>query len=158
MPTVLALGPWACALVALAVTDVRRSLVPSRLLRLGVALTLASLALTAALAGTWVTLVSAALAGAVAGGGFGAVALARPRRLGLGDARLAALVALGVGGFSFGAALVATSGASFLAMAFGLVRGSASRPGGRAVPLGPFMAATGIAAALAAAVGRRGAF
>ena len=88
------------------------------------------------------------LAGAIAGGAFGAVALAMPGGMGMGDAKLAGVLGLFLGR--------AVAPALFLAFAAGsavglVIAGRRGVAGARkvTVPFGPFLAAGGVAGLLA---------
>jgi leader peptidase (prepilin peptidase) / N-methyltransferase len=116
-------------LVAAALVDVRRRVIPNRLTAAGAAVGLALLALVdpGHLA---VHLVAAT----GAGGFFLAAAMLRPGDLGMGDVKLAAVLGLYLGAAVVGALLVA------------LLAATAAGLAGRrtTVPLGPFLALGGV--------------
>jgi prepilin signal peptidase PulO-like enzyme (type II secretory pathway) len=128
-------------LAVVTVTDLRRRLIPNRVLGTAAALGLPLLAGAdpAALPGR----LAAALA---AGGVFLAIALARPGGFGLGDVKLIAAMGLFLGSGVLGAVLVALLGASLAGLVLFIRHGSAAAK--LMIPFGPFLAIGGFLALL----------
>ncbi len=139
----LALGLLLCAvLVTITATDLERRIIPNAVLLAG------------AVAGVAVVAISdpssfadRAIATAAAGGGLFIVALAYPRGMGMGDAKLAALLGFYLGRAVAPALLVAFAAGALVGVAMMLRYGAAARK--RAIPFGPFLALGGIVGLLA---------
>jgi leader peptidase (prepilin peptidase) / N-methyltransferase len=133
-----ALAVSLCALLAyVTATDLERRVIPNRALALA-----ATAALAIATAAAPASLPERVAAAMAAGGPLLAVALVHPRGLGMGDAKLAAVMGLYLG-WSVAPALVVAFGA-------GAVAGTAELAGGgraarkRAIPFAPFLALGGL--------------
>jgi leader peptidase (prepilin peptidase) / N-methyltransferase len=136
---------WACGLCLLAIVDRETLFLPSKLVRLCASVT-GSLLLAAALATSeWDYLEKSVVCALIASAGYGAWAFLRPNNLGLGDARMAGLVAFGVGTVSPGGCVVALACAPVAAAGLSRFRRAP-------VALGPFLALAGIAVVVASAV------
>ncbi|HUB69288.1 MAG TPA: hypothetical protein VL984_02600 [Acidimicrobiales bacterium] len=166
----LAFGFWAAVLALAGLIDSGHLVLPTPLLRWGGGLAAGSIACSLAAGHQWQHLWLAALSTVAGGCGYLGWWVARREAVGLGDVRMACLVAFGVGSYSAGAALVVLSCAPLLAglLAVTPIAGawaavdeggsedaSPGRGGGRprspgrrrvAVPLGPFLALGGLAA------------
>ncbi|MBS1677491.1 MAG: prepilin peptidase [Actinobacteria bacterium] len=127
-------------LVVACVTDLRRRLIPNRLLLSGVAVGLPLLAL-ADPGG-----LSARIAAMAAAGPFLAVALVRPDGFGMGDVKLIATMGLFLGGAVLGAIVVALCAASSLGLGLLVRDGRAATKA--TFPLAPFLALGGLLALL----------
>ncbi len=125
---------FVAALVAITRIDLDHFIIPDRILA---PLAVASVVLTATL--TPHLLVQRLLAGAIAGGALGLVALAYPQGMGMGDAKLAAVIGLVLGWAVAPALLVAFLSGSLIGIGVmarkGVVAGRRTR-----VPFGPFLA------------------
>jgi leader peptidase (prepilin peptidase)/N-methyltransferase len=152
---VTGLAVWAAALAVLALVDERHLVLPTAPLRLATVATGVFLLVVSHQSGDWRYLVGGASCAVFAAGAFGACALLRPRRLGFGDVRMAAVVALGAGALApaatFAALCCAPVGAGVIA------RWRAWRSGdpgaiGSPVALGPFLALAGIVVVTASAL------
>jgi prepilin signal peptidase PulO-like enzyme (type II secretory pathway) len=128
-------------LAVITVTDLRRRVIPNRVLALAVALGLPLLA--AADPDSLPGRLAVALA---AGGVFLAVALARPGGFGMGDVKLIAAMGLFLGDAVLGAVLVALLCGSLLGLALIVRHGAAAAK--RTIPFGPFLALGGMVALL----------
>lgn len=127
-----------CATLALAtITDLRRRVIPN-------ALTLASsaVALLIATFADPASLGPRALAGLVAGGLLFLVAFAYPDGMGMGDAKLAAVMGLYLRAAVAPALLVAFAAGAVVGLAMIVRQGALARK--RAVPFGPFLALGGL--------------
>ncbi|MDX6584245.1 MAG: leader peptidase (prepilin peptidase) / N-methyltransferase [Solirubrobacterales bacterium] len=135
----LVLGLLLCSvLVAVTLTDLELRIIPNALVLFG------------ALAGIAVVLVfglgeldQRAIAVAVAGGAFVLIALAYPRGMGMGDAKLVAMMAIYLGRSIAPAVLIGLLAGSILGLAMIARGGAAARKS--AVPFGPFLALGGVA-------------
>lgn len=132
----------------LAVLDVTTRRLPNRLVLPSYPIAVILLGLAALISGAWWPLARASIGMAVLGGFFGALAVAFPGQLGLGDVKLAGLLGLYLAWFGLSAlvtgVLVAWSMAAF-AVAIGRLnhrRGS--------FPLGPFLVLGALIAILTA--------
>ncbi len=128
-------------LAVVTVTDLRRRVIPNRVLVVSVAAGVPPLALADAAA--LPTHLAAAL---LAGGAFLGLAVARSRRLGLGDVKLIAAMGLFLGEAVLAAVLVALLTGSLFGLALCLHNGAAALK--RTIPFGPFLAIGGLAALL----------
>jgi leader peptidase (prepilin peptidase) / N-methyltransferase len=154
MPWALAWSvAWAGGLVLLGLVDLERLVLPSHLVHLcGIATCCLLLASGSTATGEWHHLGRGALCAAIALIVFGSWALLRARGLGLGDARMAGLVAFGAGTFSPAGCFVALSCAPLMAAAASILMVNAQKVGGRRpTALGPFLAIGGIAVVVASA-------
>lgn len=142
-PAELALGlVFVTVLAAVTLTDLERRVIPNRIL-------LASAAIGAALVATTLTdtLAERSIATAAAGGALFVIALAYPRGMGMGDAKLAALMGLYLGRAVAPALLIGFAAGALVGVALMLRHGAGARK--RAVPFGPFLALGGFAGLLA---------
>lgn len=139
----LALGLLLCAtLVTVTVTDLEHRVIPN------------GVVLAAAVAGIAVIAISEPgllgdhlIAAAAAGGALFVVAIAYPRGMGMGDAKLAAVLGLYLGRAVAPALLVAFAAGALVGVAMMLREGAAARK--RAIPFGPFLALGGVVGLLA---------
>jgi leader peptidase (prepilin peptidase) / N-methyltransferase len=129
-------------LVAVAVTDLERRVIPNRILAVSA---IAGLAI-AAFADPG-SLPERAAAAAGAGGLLFLAALAYPRGMGLGDVKLAATMGLFLGREVAPAILAALLAGSIVGLALIIRHGAAARK--RAIPFGPFLALGGVVGLLA---------
>ncbi len=95
----------ALLLTPLVVIDVEHHRLPDRLVLTGVAVGLVLLAVAAAVRHDWASFVRAVVAALACGGLFFVLVLASPQSLGLGDAKLAALLGLYLGWLGWGVGL-----------------------------------------------------
>jgi leader peptidase (prepilin peptidase) / N-methyltransferase len=128
-------------LATVTVTDLRRRLIPNRVLVAAVAIGMPPLAL--ADAGSLLLHLAAA---AAAGGFFLILAVARPGGLGMGDVKLIAAMGLFLGQAVLGAVLVALLAGSLFGLALVLRHGRVAVKW--AIPFGPFLAVGGLVAML----------
>jgi leader peptidase (prepilin peptidase) / N-methyltransferase len=151
--TVPFLGVWACGLAMLALVDRETLLLPHKLVHLCGSAIVGLLLASSAVTGDWGYIERGLLCAVVAAAAFGAWALLRPRSLGLGDARMACLVAVGAGALSPAGCLVALTCAPFLAACTSALRRRRERVARtKPIALGPFLALAGVVAVLARAV------
>ena len=127
------------ALADATATDIRHRIVPDRL-----NLALAALALALALALDPASVPERLAAGAAGGGALGLLAWARPRGMGMGDAKLVAAMGLCLGARVVVALLAAFSLGALAGAA--LIVHDGARARGRAIPFAPFLAAGGLIA------------
>ncbi len=134
-------------LLALSVIDLDIRKVPNKVLGVGLALSAGLLVLAAAVDGNWSDLGRAGLGALLGLVLLGAIHLASPRGMGMGDVKLAALcgLLLGWGGLRF------VFAGLFVGFLFGAVVGVAMLAAGRAgrrsaLPFAPFLAAGTVAA------------
>jgi Flp pilus assembly protein protease CpaA len=130
-------------LAVVTVTDLRRRLIPNRVLAAAVALGLPLLAVADP-----GSLPGRLLAAFAAGGAFLGLALARPGGFGMGDVKLIAAMGLFLGDAVLGAVLVALLAGSLLGLALVARHGAAAAK--LTIPFGPFLALGGLAALLGA--------
>lgn len=128
-------------LIAIALTDLERRIIPNKILLVGA---IAGVAI-AAVADPG-SLPEKAIAAAAAGGLLFAVALAYPRGMGMGDVKLAAVMGLYLGRSVAPALLIAFAVGALFGMALMALRGATARK--QAVPFGPFLALGGVAGLL----------
>ena len=133
----------AATLAIVSASDLRTRLIPDRVLA---ASSIAAIAIVAASAPE--TLAERAAMAAGAGGFLLAAAVIRPDGMGLGDVKLAAVLALYLGRAVVPAMLVALSTGALAGVALAARRGTAVRS--MTIPFAPFLA-TGAAVALVAA-------
>jgi leader peptidase (prepilin peptidase) / N-methyltransferase len=144
---------WASGLVLLALVDQETLILPSKLIYL-CAFSAGSLLLAeGAATSKWHYLYNGLLCAIPTLLAFGLWTLLQPRNLGLGDARLASLVALGAGALSPVACLVTLACAPAVAAVFSTLLWKYRRiERSRATALGPFLALAGIAVVVAGAL------
>jgi leader peptidase (prepilin peptidase)/N-methyltransferase len=132
----------ALILATATLTDLRRRLIPNRLLLAGVLVGLPLLAFAdpASLIGRLATM-------AFAGGFFFLASLVRPDGLGMGDVKLIATMGLFLDGALLEAILIALCTASLFGVALLLRHGRAAME--RTLPFAPFLALGGLVALLA---------
>jgi prepilin signal peptidase PulO-like enzyme (type II secretory pathway) len=128
-------------LAVVTVTDLRRRVIPNRVLLAAVAVGMPPLAL--ADTGSLPAHLAAAL---LAGGAFLGLAVARPGGFGLGDVKLIAAMGLFLGEAVLGAVLVALLAGSLFGLALCLRHGAAAIKW--TIPFGPFLALGSLAALL----------
>jgi leader peptidase (prepilin peptidase) / N-methyltransferase len=144
---------WASGLVAMALIDEETLVLPSKLMY-SYALVVCYLLATEATANNkWRSLERGSICAVAALVLFGLWAFVQPNSLGLGDARLAFLVAFGVGTVSAAGCAVALTSAPAMAAGISILRRryrgtDRSTP----VPLGPYFAVAGIAVVVASAI------
>ncbi len=129
-------------LVAITLTDLKRRIIPNRVLLVGAGIGLAIVVL-----GDPGSLPERMAAAGAAGGLLFLVALAYPQGMGLGDVKLAAVMGLFLGREVAPAILVALLAGSLVGLALIAREGAAARK--RAIPFGPFLALGGIVGLLA---------
>lgn len=135
----IANAPVAACAAAAAVIDARTRRIPRQLVYLGAALGAPLLVVATAIAGTWGDIARAAAGGLIIGGCFLVLVLISPRSLGMGDVRLATLLAMFAGYLSWTAILAIAVLPSLLALPAaiaGLVRRRRE-----AIALGPYLLA-----------------
>lgn len=136
----LALGFVLCAvLLAITLTDLERRTIPNALVLFGA---VAGIAIV--LAFDLGRLDQRALAVAIAGGAMFLLALAYPRGMGMGDAKLVAMMGIYLGRGIAPAMLVGFAAGAAVGIALIVRHGSEARK--RAVPFGPFLALGGVVA------------
>lgn len=134
----LALGLVLCfLLVVVTLTDLELRVIPNKVVAAG---SLAALALVAA--GDAGELPEHLIAAAAAGGALFLVALAYPRGMGMGDAKLVAMMGLFLGRAVAPAVLVGFAAGAVVGLALIARHGSGARK--QAVPFGPFLALGGV--------------
>jgi leader peptidase (prepilin peptidase)/N-methyltransferase len=134
----LALGLVLCfLLVTITLTDLEHRIIPNRIVLAG---SIAAVAIVAL--GDPDSLVEHALAAAIAGGLMFLIALAYPRGMGMGDAKLVAMIGLFIGRAVAPATLIGFLLGAVVGVAMIARRGSAARK--QAIPFGPFLAVGGI--------------
>jgi leader peptidase (prepilin peptidase)/N-methyltransferase len=139
----LILGLILCALlVTITVTDLERRIIPNSVLLAGAVAGAAVIAVSDPS-----SLVDHAIAAAVAGGALFLVVLAYPRGMGMGDAKLAAVLGLYLGRSVAPALLIAFAAGAIVGVAMMIRQGAAARK--LAIPFGPFLALGGIVGLLA---------
>ena len=135
----LALGLLLCAVLAtVTLTDLDRRIIPNAVVLFGA---LAAIAIVAA--SDPEDLVERGIAAAAAGGFLFVVALAYPRGMGMGDAKLVAMMGLYLGRAIAPALLIGLAAGALVGAVLIARHGSAARK--QAVPFGPFLAFGGIA-------------
>jgi leader peptidase (prepilin peptidase) / N-methyltransferase len=144
---------WACGVVLLALVDRETLLLPRQLMHVCAFVTGGVLLADAAVTRDWDYLGRSALSSLVTCVIFGAWAFAQPNSLGLGDARMAGLVALGAGGLSPADCVAALACAPLIAASISSLRWRYRRID-RSIPmaLGPFLALAGIVAVVGSAI------
>jgi leader peptidase (prepilin peptidase)/N-methyltransferase len=141
---------FVAGLIALASVDLERLLLPRAILYPTLALVAAGSVVAAAATGRWERLGVAALCGAAAFAFFFLVQSARPRWMGFGDVRLAALIGLALGWLGPWYVLVGLMAANLAGALIGLglvAAGRATRA--TALPYGVFLAVGSLFALLA---------
>jgi leader peptidase (prepilin peptidase) / N-methyltransferase len=137
-PGQLALGLVLCTvLVAVTLTDLDLNLIPNKLVAAGAIAGLAIVALYDP-----ASLFERAIAAVAAGGILFLVALAYPRGMGMGDAKLVAMIGIYLGRSIAPAVLVGLVAGALVGAALIARHGSGARK--RAIPFGPFLAFGGI--------------
>ncbi len=124
----VALVVWAGALAILALIDHESLVIPTKIARGAILLTVALFCAGSAATGDWGFLRQSLFCGVTAAGLFATWAAVNPRGLGFGDVRMAALVAVGTGALSVPGAVTALACSPLLAAVV-----SRSRPGREAV-------------------------
>jgi leader peptidase (prepilin peptidase) / N-methyltransferase len=132
-------------LPAVTLIDVRRRIIPNRIVYPALALEAAYL-VGARLLGAQVDLFRASLGFLALGGGFLLVALIAPGQFGMGDVKLGALIGLVLGASGLDRALVAAGSGIVLGGVFGLLALMSGRGRKTKVPYGPFLAAGAVVA------------
>jgi leader peptidase (prepilin peptidase) / N-methyltransferase len=144
---------WACGVVLLALIDRETLLLPRVLVHACAYITGGVLIADVAATGDWGYLGRSSLSALVTCVIFGAWAFARPKSLGLGDARMAGLVALGAGSLSPANCVAALACAPLFAASISTLRWKYKRiDRSTPVALGPFLALAGIAAVVGRAI------
>jgi leader peptidase (prepilin peptidase)/N-methyltransferase len=134
----LALGLVLCALlVTITLTDLERRVIPNPLVLVGAVVALAVVAVSDPS-----DLPDRLIAAAAAGGFLFVVALAYPRGMGMGDAKLVAMMGLYLGRAVAPAVLIGFLVGALVGVALIARHGSAARK--RAIPFGPFLALGGV--------------
>jgi leader peptidase (prepilin peptidase)/N-methyltransferase len=134
----LALGLVLCALlVAITLTDLDRRVIPNALVLLGAVIAIALVAATDA-----GDLDDRLIAAAAAGGLLFVVALVYPRGMGMGDAKLVAMMGLYLGRAVAPAVLIGFLVGALVGVAMIARSGAAARK--RQIPFGPFLALGGV--------------
>jgi leader peptidase (prepilin peptidase)/N-methyltransferase len=134
----LALGLVLCALlVVVTLTDLDLRVIPNRLVAFGAVVGLAIVALTDA-----GSLPENLLAAAIAGGIMLLIVLAYPRGMGMGDAKLVAMIGIYLGRAVAPAVLIGFAAGALVGVAMIARYGSEARK--RAIPFGPFLAFGGV--------------
>ncbi|HET6570445.1 MAG TPA: prepilin peptidase [Solirubrobacterales bacterium] len=137
-PWEVALGlVFVTALMAIALTDFERRIIPNKIL-----IVAAVLGATIVAIGDPGSLPERAIAAAAAGGALFAAALAYPKGMGLGDVKLAATMGIFLGRNVGPAILVALLAGALVGLAMIAREGAAARK--RAIPFGPFLALGGV--------------
>jgi leader peptidase (prepilin peptidase)/N-methyltransferase len=137
-PGELALGLVLCTvLLAITLTDLELHLIPNKIVIAGA---LAGVAIAAA--SDPASLGERAVAATAAGGVLFAVALAYPRGMGMGDAKLVAMIGLYLGRAVVPAVLIGFLVGAIVGMAMIARHGPGARK--RAIPFGPFLAVGGV--------------
>ena len=144
---------WASGLVAMALIDEETLVLPNKLMYPYALVACYSLATEATANNKWRSLERGSICAVVALVLFGLWAFVQPNSLGLGDARLAFLVALGVGTVSATGCAVALTSAPAMAAGISIFRWRYRRTD-RSTPvaLGPYLAIAGIAVVVASAI------
>ncbi|MPY92965.1 MAG: prepilin peptidase [Acidimicrobiia bacterium] len=133
-------------LLALSLIDLDCRRVPNRVLAVGLALSVALFVAGAAATGDWAALGRAVAGGLVGAGLLGAVHLASPGGMGMGDVKLAALCVLLLGWGGLRLVFAGLFAAFLLGAVVGVGLLVAGRAGRRtAVPFAPFLAAGTVA-------------
>jgi len=134
----LALGLALCALlVVVTLTDLEARVIPNPVVIFGAVLGLVILALSDP-----DSLPENLLAAALAGGLLGAIALAYPRGMGMGDAKLVAMMGIYLGRAVAPAILIGFAVGAAVGLALIARQGPGARK--RAIPFGPFLALGGV--------------
>ena len=134
----LALGLVLCAvLVVITLTDLDLRLIPNAVVGFGAVVGLALVAAT-----DLDSLPENLLAAAIAGGVMAAIALAYPRGLGMGDAKLVAMMGIYLGRAIAPAVLVGFAVGAVVGLAIMARHGAEARK--HAIPFGPFLALGGV--------------
>jgi leader peptidase (prepilin peptidase) / N-methyltransferase len=144
---------WASGLAAMALVDRETLVLPNKLMRPYALAVWYLLATGASANNKWRSLERGSICAAAALALFGLWAFVQPNSLGLGDARLAFLVALGAGSVSAAGCAVALTSAPAMAACVSIFRWRYGRTD-RSTPvaLGPYLAFAGIAVVIASAV------
>jgi leader peptidase (prepilin peptidase)/N-methyltransferase len=142
-PAELALGLlFVTILAAITLTDLEQRIIPNSILLVGA---VAGAALVAATLSD--SLAERGIAIVAAGGSLFLLALAYPRGMGMGDAKLAAVMGLYLGRAVGPALLIGFAAGALVGIALMLRHGTAARK--QAVPFGPFLALGGLTGLLA---------
>jgi leader peptidase (prepilin peptidase) / N-methyltransferase len=134
----ITLGLVLClVLVTITLTDLDRRIIPNKVVLAGSIVAVALVAI-----GDPDSLVEHAASAAIAGGLMFVVALAYPRGMGMGDAKLVAMIGLFIGRAVAPATLIGFALGAVVGVAMIARRGSAARK--QAIPFGPFLAVGGV--------------
>jgi len=134
----LALGLVLCfVLVTITLTDLDKRIIPNKVVLAG-----AVAALAIAAAGDLDSLPDRALAALIPGGIMFVVALAYPRGMGMGDAKLVGMIGLFLGRAVAPAALIGFALGAIVGVAMIVCQGAGARK--QTIPFGPFLAVGGI--------------
>jgi leader peptidase (prepilin peptidase)/N-methyltransferase len=134
----LALGLVLCfVLVTITLTDLELRIIPNKIVLAG---SIAAVALLAI--GDPDSLAPHAASAAIAGGLMFVIALAYPRGMGMGDAKLVAMIGLFIGRAVAPATLIGFALGAIVGVAMIARQGSAARK--QAIPFGPFLAVGGV--------------
>ena len=134
----LALGLVLClVLVTITLTDLERRVIPNKVVLAGSVVAVALVAI-----GDPDSLVEHALAAAIGGGVRFLIAMAYPRGMGMGDAKLVGMIGLFIGRAVAPAALIGFALGAVVGVTMIARQGAAARK--RAIPFGPFLAIGGV--------------
>ncbi len=134
----LALGLVLCfVLVTITLTDLDRRIIPNKVVLAGSVVAVALVAI-----GDPDSLVEHGASAAIAGGLMFVIALAYPRGMGMGDAKLVGMIGLFIGRAVAPAALIGFALGAIVGMAMIARQGVAARK--QAIPFGPFLAIGGV--------------
>jgi leader peptidase (prepilin peptidase) / N-methyltransferase len=134
----LALGLVLClVLVVITLTDLERRIIPNKVVLAGSVVAVALVAI-----GDPDSLVEHAAAAAIGGGIMFLIAMAYPRGMGMGDAKLVAMIGLFIGRAVAPAALIGFALGAIVGLAMIARQGAAARK--QAIPFGPFLAVGGV--------------
>jgi len=137
-PTQLVLGlTFIAMLAAVTLTDLEMRLIPNAILAAG-----GTLGIAIVIAGDPGSLPERLIAAGIGGGILFAIALAHPRGLGMGDAKLVAVMGVFLGSALAPAVLAGFASGSLVGAALIVRHGAAARK--KAIPFGPFLALGGL--------------
>ena len=142
-----AFAVFGLSLVAVSAVDLKRQIIPNRIIYPTLALLVPLLVLASAVDHQWGSLARAAIGGAASFVAFFVVHVIVPHGMGFGDVRLAGVIGLATGWLGLGHAFVALLGAFVLGAAIGVVAMVVTGAGRKArIPFGPFLAAGAVIA------------